>query len=171
MNNEVEGVEKDDQHGQTTDYRKRAEECVQLAQTVRTPEQRTMLLHIAETWLRLADERWPRRDARVAIGELKKLSVRKALREMIPTGCSVGAQHRLHRHSAGKEFRCPPRNSSAQATAASRARAPNVRSCPQCQRRMTVKQVSPVLFASGLDDVVYGCEGCGTEAKRTVKRA
>ena len=40
----------------TTDYQKRAEECVQLAQTVRTPEQRTMLLHIAETWLRLADE-------------------------------------------------------------------------------------------------------------------
>ena len=41
---------------QTTDYRKRAEECVQLAQIVRTPEQRTMLLHIAETWLRLADD-------------------------------------------------------------------------------------------------------------------
>jgi hypothetical protein len=27
-----------------------------LAQTVRTPEQRTMLLHIAETWLRLAED-------------------------------------------------------------------------------------------------------------------
>jgi hypothetical protein len=40
----------------TTDYRKRAEECVQLAQSVRTSEQRTMLLHIAETWLRLADD-------------------------------------------------------------------------------------------------------------------
>ena len=40
----------------TTDYRKRAEECVQLAQSVRTTEQRTMLLHIAETWLRLADD-------------------------------------------------------------------------------------------------------------------
>jgi hypothetical protein len=40
---------------QTTDFRKRAEECVQLAQIARTPEQRTMLLHIAETWLRLAD--------------------------------------------------------------------------------------------------------------------
>jgi hypothetical protein len=38
------------------EYRKRAEECVQLAQGVRTPEQRTMLLHIAETWLRLADD-------------------------------------------------------------------------------------------------------------------
>ena len=41
---------------QAHDYRKRAEECVTLAQTVRTPEQRTMLLHIAETWLRLADD-------------------------------------------------------------------------------------------------------------------
>jgi len=38
-----------------TDYRKRAEECVAIAQTARTSEQRTMLLHIAETWLRLAD--------------------------------------------------------------------------------------------------------------------
>ena len=43
--------------------------------------------------------------------------------------------------------------------------------CPQCQRRMTVKQMSPVLFASDLDDVVYGCEECATEAKRTIKRA
>ena len=36
---------------------------------------------------------------------------------------------------------------------------------------MAVKQVAPVLFASNLDDVIYGCEKCGTEAKRTVKRA
>ena len=43
--------------------------------------------------------------------------------------------------------------------------------CPNCRRLMTVKQVSPVLFASGFDDVVYGCEDCGTEAKHTVKRA
>ena len=51
---------------QTTDYRKRAEECVQLGQSVRTPEQRTMLLHIAETWLRLAENasraRWKSRN-------------------------------------------------------------------------------------------------------------
>jgi hypothetical protein len=37
-----------------SDYRKRAEECTVLAQTARTAPQRTMLLHIAETWLRLA---------------------------------------------------------------------------------------------------------------------
>ena len=42
--------------------------------------------------------------------------------------------------------------------------------CPSCERRMTVKQVTPVLFASELDDVIYGCEDCGTEVKRTVKR-
>ena len=36
---------------------------------------------------------------------------------------------------------------------------------------MTVKQVALVLFASDLDDVTYGCATCGTEAKRTVKRA
>ena len=41
---------------QTNNSRKRAEECVQLAQTARTPQQRTMLLHIAETWLRLAED-------------------------------------------------------------------------------------------------------------------
>ena len=46
-----------------------------------------------------------------------------------------------------------------------------VPACPKCQGRMTVKQVSPVLFASGIDDVTYSCEGCGTEIKRSVKRA
>jgi hypothetical protein len=35
---------------------------------------------------------------------------------------------------------------------------------------MTVKQVTPVLFASGMDDVIYGCEDCGTEVKRTLKQ-
>ena len=39
---------------QASDYRKRADECTVLAQTARTPSQRTMLLHIADTWLRLA---------------------------------------------------------------------------------------------------------------------
>ena len=35
---------------------------------------------------------------------------------------------------------------------------------------MAVKQVTPLLFASELVDVIYGCEKCGTEVKRTVKR-
>lgn len=41
---------------QDVEFRMRAAECVELAQTVRTAQQRTMLLHIAETWLRLADD-------------------------------------------------------------------------------------------------------------------
>jgi hypothetical protein len=42
--------------------------------------------------------------------------------------------------------------------------------CPKCQRAMTVKQVTPVLFATDLDDIVFGCEDCSTEVKRTIKR-
>ena len=42
--------------------------------------------------------------------------------------------------------------------------------CPTCQRGMVVRQVTSILFASGLDDVIYSCEKCGTEAKRTLKR-
>jgi hypothetical protein len=42
--------------GQAADYRKHAEECRQIAQTARTAAQRTMLLHIAETWMRLAND-------------------------------------------------------------------------------------------------------------------
>jgi hypothetical protein len=41
---------------QAADYRKHAEECVEIAQTARTEAQRTMLLHIADTWLRLAKD-------------------------------------------------------------------------------------------------------------------
>jgi ribosomal protein L37AE/L43A len=43
--------------------------------------------------------------------------------------------------------------------------------CPKCARPMTVKRIAPVLFASNLDDTIFGCEDCGTEIKRTVKRA
>jgi hypothetical protein len=42
--------------GQASDYLKHAEECRQIAQTARTAAQRTMLLHIAETWVRLAND-------------------------------------------------------------------------------------------------------------------
>lgn len=38
------------------DYRKRAQECVEIARTARTAAQRTMLLHIADTWMRLAKD-------------------------------------------------------------------------------------------------------------------
>ena len=39
-----------------TEYRARAKECIELAIRARTPEQHIMLEHIAETWIRLADE-------------------------------------------------------------------------------------------------------------------
>jgi len=35
---------------------------------------------------------------------------------------------------------------------------------------MTLWPVSPVLSASDIDDVVYGCAACGAETKRSVKR-
>ena len=38
------------------EYRTRAKECIELALTVRTKEQRIMLQHIASTWVRLADD-------------------------------------------------------------------------------------------------------------------
>ena len=53
-----------------TDYRKRAEECIEIAQTARTPSQRTMLLHIAETWMNLA------RDADVNLSSTAELESR-----------------------------------------------------------------------------------------------
>jgi hypothetical protein len=41
---------------QRTDYEKYAEECVQLAECTQVPEHRVMLMHIAETWQRLATD-------------------------------------------------------------------------------------------------------------------
>ena len=41
---------------QAADYRKRAEECVVMARTARTSAQHTMLMHIAGTWERLAED-------------------------------------------------------------------------------------------------------------------
>ena len=38
------------------EYRTRAKECIELAITARTTEQRIMLQHIASTWVRLADD-------------------------------------------------------------------------------------------------------------------
>jgi hypothetical protein len=57
-----------------TDYRKRAEECVEIAQTARTPAQRTMLLHIAETWLNLARDAEANSQARAAAQSLQENS-------------------------------------------------------------------------------------------------
>jgi hypothetical protein len=50
------GEEAEDTMSRAADYRKWAEECVRLAQAARKPAQRTMLLHIADTWRRLASD-------------------------------------------------------------------------------------------------------------------
>ncbi len=40
---------------QPSEYLRYAEDCVELANGTQNPEHRIMLLHIAETWRRLAD--------------------------------------------------------------------------------------------------------------------
>jgi DNA-directed RNA polymerase subunit RPC12/RpoP len=42
--------------------------------------------------------------------------------------------------------------------------------CPRCRGRMTVKQLSPALSASNVDEVVYGCARCDTELMRDIRR-
>ena len=42
--------------------------------------------------------------------------------------------------------------------------------CPRCQRPMMRGAAKPIMFTSGLSDVAYSCEACGTETTRTVKR-
>ena len=40
-----------------SEYEKHVEECQELAKSAASPEHRKMLLHMAETWQALADER------------------------------------------------------------------------------------------------------------------
>jgi RNase P subunit RPR2 len=42
--------------------------------------------------------------------------------------------------------------------------------CPRCQLPMMRGVVKPIMFTSGLSDVSYTCESCGTETVRTVGR-
>ena len=41
---------------QAIEYQKRADECREIARRAQTAAQRTMLHHIADTWLRLAED-------------------------------------------------------------------------------------------------------------------
>jgi hypothetical protein len=50
------GEKAEDTMSRAADYRKWSDECIRLAQTARTPAQRTMLHHIADTWQRLASD-------------------------------------------------------------------------------------------------------------------
>lgn len=42
--------------------------------------------------------------------------------------------------------------------------------CPRCQKPMMRGAAKPIMFTSGLSDVAYSCEACGTTATRTVNR-
>ena len=42
--------------------------------------------------------------------------------------------------------------------------------CPRCQKPMMRGAAKPIMFTSGLSDVSYSCEACGTVAIRTVNR-
>jgi RNase P subunit RPR2 len=41
--------------------------------------------------------------------------------------------------------------------------------CPRCQRPMMRGAAKPIMFTSGLSNVLYTCETCSTETIRTVK--
>jgi hypothetical protein len=49
--------------------------------------------------------------------------------------------------------------------------------CPRCKRRMATKEYKPmepkarkaIKFSDSLVEVVYICESCGTEIKRTIR--
>ena len=40
--------------------------------------------------------------------------------------------------------------------------------CPRCRLPMMRGATKPIMFTSGLSDVSYTCESCGTETVRTV---
>jgi DNA-directed RNA polymerase subunit RPC12/RpoP len=40
--------------------------------------------------------------------------------------------------------------------------------CPRCQRPMMRGRETPIMFTSGLSNMVYSCESCHTETVRTV---
>jgi hypothetical protein len=42
--------------GKPEEYRRYATECLELASVFQSPEARAVLLHMAQTWFRLADE-------------------------------------------------------------------------------------------------------------------
>jgi hypothetical protein len=42
--------------GKAVEYRRYATECLELASVFKSPEARAVLLHMAQSWLRLADK-------------------------------------------------------------------------------------------------------------------
>jgi ssDNA-binding Zn-finger/Zn-ribbon topoisomerase 1 len=41
--------------------------------------------------------------------------------------------------------------------------------CPQCDARMVVTDITPVVFGNSRDDITYKCNNCGTEVMKTLK--
>jgi len=48
--------------------------------------------------------------------------------------------------------------------------APQHPNCPACGKPMGIKLITPTMFAERIDDTTYGCESCGAEVKRSIKR-
>jgi len=75
------------------------------------------------------------------------------------------------RHPSQGELFCRPdirwANGTVMNTKLARSVVPTVEICPNCKR---IAEVTPVLFADGLQDVTYKCKGCRLEMKRTFKR-
>lgn len=42
--------------------------------------------------------------------------------------------------------------------------------CPRCGKPMMRGAAKPIMFTSGLSDVTFSCETCGTATTRTVNR-
>ena len=47
---------------------------------------------------------------------------------------------------------------------------PTMEICPNCKSEMTITEVTPILFADGLEDVTYKCKGCRSKMRHTFKR-
>jgi hypothetical protein len=47
---------------------------------------------------------------------------------------------------------------------------PTTEACPNCKCRMTITEITPVLFSDDLEDVAYRCKRCLSEMKRTYRR-
>ena len=167
-----------------TDYRKRAEECLEIAQTVRTPAQRTMLLHIAETWMNLAHDaegnssEKPRPansrqdyEPELTVRRERPAAVRHA-RSFTPTAqVRATAVHETDAQgetpmSAQEQPGLPAGCRLARAELNRRTR----RRCPPAIAAWASSRWRRCCSPPDLDDVIYGCENCGTEVKRTVKR-
>ena len=55
-------------------------------------------------------------------------------------------------------------------TKLARSVVPTVEICPNCKSDMTITEVTPILFAKGLEEVTYKCKGCRSKISRTFKR-